>query len=221
LRLPHQRGNGLCPANKASDARRLGEPRLWTGQNQVWPHDHVSRGRGAKLAFRVGAFSRRTRLTAQQTAFVREYVRNGGNGAAAARAAGYSEVSAAKYAYQLLELPHVQAGIRAEREREIGSLATVSLGVVRGILEDKGNATLGDKKLRLDAAKVALAAAGHVAPKAPDAPEAGEKNYEAMSTAELEEFVRTVKERIASERSAAQAADSAHSTAKEPELEPA
>lgn len=159
-------------------------------------------------------------LTDQQTLFVREYVRNGGKGAGAARAAGYSELSAGKYAYQLLELPHVQAGIRAEREREIGSLATVGLGVVRGILEDTADNTLGGKKLRLDAAKVVFAAAGHVAPKAPDAPETSEKTYEEMTLAELEEFVRASKERAAAQPPAAPAgaAPVALPAAKEPEL---
>lgn len=101
----------------------------------------------------------------QQAVFVREYVSNGGNGSEAARRAGYSEKSAGKYAYELLQKPHVFAAVHAEQARVIRiEAATLAVGVIVGILKDKD----AKDSVRLDAAKAALALAGHVAPKAPE-----------------------------------------------------
>lgn len=75
-------------------------------------------------------------LTTQQAAFVREYVHNGGKGAEAARAAGFSEKSAGKYAYQLLEKPHVLESIHREQRRTFTELAAISLGQAKMMLED-------------------------------------------------------------------------------------
>lgn len=75
-------------------------------------------------------------LTDRQNTFVREYVRNGGKGAEAARAAGFSEKSAGKYAYQLLELSHVLEAIHREQRRTFTELAAISLGQAKMMLED-------------------------------------------------------------------------------------
>src|SRR5579872_4034365 len=92
-------------------------------------------------------------LTEAQQIFVREYVSNGGRGAEAARAAGYSEVSAGKYAYQLLEKPHVAEALRAEQKRALGGkLSTMALAVLEGILSND-KAPFG---VRVDAAKAVL-----------------------------------------------------------------
>lgn len=50
-----------------------------------------------------------TSLSLQQQAFCREYIRNGGDGAAAVKAAGYKSKEAAKHAYLLLQNPKIKA----------------------------------------------------------------------------------------------------------------
>lgn len=63
--------------------------------------------------------ARPTDLNERQRAFIREYLRNGGNGAAAARAAGYSKnspSSARRQALQLLNIPIVADAIANGRE---------------------------------------------------------------------------------------------------------
>lgn len=75
-------------------------------------------------------------LTDSQQTFVREYVRNGGKGAEAARCAGFSEKSAGKYAYQLLEKGHVLQAIQREQRRAFTELAAISLGQTKMMLED-------------------------------------------------------------------------------------
>ena len=52
-----------------------------------------------------------TSLTPKQEAFARHYAATG-NGAAAARAAGYSEASAKQIAWETLQLPEVEDRIR-------------------------------------------------------------------------------------------------------------
>ncbi len=130
----------------------------------------------------------------QQAVFVREYVSNGGNGSEAARLAGYSEKSAGKYAYELLQKPHVLFAVHAEQARVIGSeAATLAVGVIVGILKDED----AKSSVRLDAAKAALALAGHVAPKAPE-PVDDPSDYpmSEWSAAELEDFIRRGKAAI-------------------------
>ncbi len=124
----------------------------------------------------------------QQAVFVREYVSNGGNGSKAARLAEYSEKSAGKYAYELLQKPHILVAIHAEQARVIGSeAATLAVGVIVGLLKDKG----AKDSVRLDAAKAALALAGHVAPKAPELKDdPSDYPMSEWTAAELEEFIR-------------------------------
>ncbi len=131
----------------------------------------------------------------QQAVFVRKYVSNGGNGSDAARLAGYSEKSAGRYAYELLQKPHVLAAIHAEQARVIGTeAATLSVGVIVGILRDKD----AKDSVRLDAAKIGLALAGHVAPKAPEPePDKAGRPMTEWSAAELEEFIRKGRAAIA------------------------
>ena len=134
----------------------------------------------------------------QQAAFVNEYVATGGNGSEAARRAGYSKKSASQAAYQLLQKPHILVAIHAEQARQIdGEIATLAVGVLRGILKDK---TAKDS-VRLDAAKIGLALAGHVAPKAPEPePDKGARPMTEWSAAELEEFIRKGRASIEEEK---------------------
>ena len=136
-------------------------------------------------------------LTDMQTAFVVAFVFNGGNATQAAKKAGYSAHSARVQAQILLAKPHVLAAIHVEQARVIGGeLATLAVGVVRNILKDK----TASKAVRLDAAKVALSLAGHVAPKAPEAIDNKDKPVSEMTVEELEDFIR--KGREAMDRSA-------------------
>lgn len=100
--------------------------------------------------------------TELQQRFVVEFVANGGNATAAAKAAGYAVQSAGKMGSKLLGNVHVQDAIRAEQRRLLnGDLATKALGVLRAVLEDEKAPT----GARVDAAKTVLDRAGLVAMK--------------------------------------------------------
>lgn len=142
-------------------------------------------GRGGRI---VGAD-----LTDMQRAFVRAYVRNGGNAKAAADEAGYSQSHAR--AWELTTNPRVMDAIRVEQSRVItGELATLAVGVVRDILNDKELSP----KVRLDAAKTVLDRAGHIAPKA-EAPQdpASVRDLNQMDRDQLEAFIERAQRAIA------------------------
>ncbi len=75
-------------------------------------------------------------LTPQQSLFVKEYVIGSGNGAEAARKAGYSERSAAKLAHQLMDKRHIQEAIHRAQRQAFTELASISLGQAKKMLED-------------------------------------------------------------------------------------
>jgi hypothetical protein len=75
-------------------------------------------------------------LTPQQLAFAAEYVRNGGDGTAAAIKAGYSTTSAPQRAWELRNKPHVAEAIHREQRRAFTELASISLAQARMMLED-------------------------------------------------------------------------------------
>lgn len=120
-------------------------------------------------------------LTDQQAAFAREYARNGGRGADAAREAGFSEQSAGKYAYQLLEKPHVLKAIQAEQRRSLTDLASVALGQARLMLEDLKTPA----GARVDLIRTVLDRAG-LGPPQGDEDDDGDKTLRTMSLAQLE-----------------------------------
>ncbi len=96
-------------------------------------------------------------LTRKQERFVTNFVTNGGNGADAARKAGFSARTAREHAYALLHIPHVRAAIRAEQERVLRcNLATRALGVLEAIMPDE----IAPAGARVDAAKTLLDRAG-------------------------------------------------------------
>jgi phage terminase small subunit len=132
--------------------------------------------------------------TEMQQAFAVAYVANGGNASEAAKTAGYSAVSARQQGSALLDKPHVVAAIHAEQARLIGTeLATLAVGVVRGILEDAN----AHPKLRLDAAKTVLDRAGHIAPRSAELDAGLSKPMNEMSVPELEAFVKRAQEAFA------------------------
>jgi len=78
----------------------------------------------------------KTGLTEQQEVFVREYVRNGGNGTKAALEAGYAESSAHTRAWEVLQKDHVLKALRIEQTRYIDSQASTMFDVIKGIALD-------------------------------------------------------------------------------------
>lgn len=147
------------------------------------PAKHTKRNSSGRIVGTVG-------LTEKQAAFVHALVANGGCKIDAARTAGYSSPKTG--AYQSLQLPHVIAAIRAEQFRLMhGKLTNLSLGVIRGILED----TECSPRIRLDAAKTVLDRAGLVAPKQEsDADASKDKAIGDMTVEELEDFIRRGRE---------------------------
>lgn len=136
-------------------------------------------------------------LTDQQAAFAREYAHNGGRGAEAARKAGFSEQSAGKYAYQLLEKPHVLKAIQAEQRRSLTDLASVALGQARLMLEDPKTPA----GARVDLIRTVLDRAGLGPPKDEDKDD--DQPLSSMSLAQLEAMALRVTFRSAQEASPA------------------
>jgi hypothetical protein len=79
-------------------------------------------------------------LTEQQKEFVRCYVFNNetrANGAAAAKAAGYSEASARQIANQLLDKPHVRRAVAEARQAWVDTVLSMeALEGLRGLATD-------------------------------------------------------------------------------------
>lgn len=94
-------------------------------------------------------------LTDKQAAFVRELVRNGGSQTDAARVAGYGDAGAR--AWELMQLPHVLAAIRAETERMITGAGPKSISWMLKALDDAKMAGA----VRFQCAKWLAEAAGH------------------------------------------------------------
>lgn len=129
-------------------------------------------------------------LTELQVAFAREYAANGGKGAEAARKAGYSEKSAGKIAYQLLEKTHVLAAIQREQRRAFTELASIALGQVRAMLLDAKTPV----NARVELARMAFDRAGLAAIR-PDeeSSQINERSLREMSLQELEAIAVSLK----------------------------
>jgi hypothetical protein len=125
-------------------------------------------------------------MTEQQREFATHYVANGGNGAEAARQAGYAEKSARSSAYKLLRLPHVQAAIKAEQRRVLSEIASLALGQARAMLESKD--TPAGARVTLITAVLDRGGLTPVKASADDTPIDAE-NLRNLSLAELEELI--------------------------------
>lgn len=125
-------------------------------------------------------------LTSMQRLFVVAFVANGGNGRAAAKAAGYADPDAAQY--NLVRSAHVAAAIADARQRKISELATAGLDLLEQVI--RGTLDGVKPKERLEASKFVINLAGHVAPKAADGDTDDDKPLEEMTIQELEDFVR-------------------------------
>lgn len=89
---------------------------------------NIAKARAARR--RRGPISVKTPLTPKEHRFVLEYLRDG-NGAAAARAAGYAEKSAHVTASQLLRKPNVGARYEKEREARDAQTRVDAVNVIR------------------------------------------------------------------------------------------
>ncbi len=127
----------------------------------------------------------RRQLTERQAAFVRSYVENGGNGAAAARDAGYSEHSAKQIGTQMLSLPWVQRAIEVARGRCLAELEVKSLRVLRGILDETNPLSIGQQ---LKAAEIVLKI--RAGDRALDKKAEQSKALNEMSNDELQDVIR-------------------------------
>lgn len=131
-------------------------------------------------------------LTQQQRDFAAQMVLTGGNGAEAARRAGFATDSAPQAAYRLMRLPHIQATVRTEQERILkGHLASKALYVLEKIMDDE-NAPAG---ARVDAAKTVLDRAGLPALRQTEITVL-EKPMGEMSAQELESFLNAAREKV-------------------------
>lgn len=98
-------------------------------------------------------------LTAKQSAFVDAYVANGGNGAAAAREAGYSEKSARIEGHRLLRNPLIVKEVYERTVIALGASLPRALETV-----SKLSTEANSEYVRLEAAKDLLDRAGLKAP---------------------------------------------------------
>lgn len=139
------------------------------------------------------------KLTDMQARYVVAFVENGGDGAAAARAAGYA--SDRQQSWALQQSPAVQEAIWQVQQREFAGLASNSIKllrliIARGIREIEAGQPV--RQVFVDAAAKALDRAGHVA-KTKLKQEDGEKRLEDMSADELRTYIDKARGRLADE----------------------
>lgn len=129
-------------------------------------------------------------LTAQQAAFSAEYVRNGGDGCAAAIKAGFSAKSAAQRAWELRQKPHVLEAIHRGQRRAFTELASIALGQAKAMLEDPKTPA----GARVELIKTMCDRAGLSAVRSDGGADNGDgKPLREMSIDELEEIARSLR----------------------------
>jgi|WetSurMetagenome_2_1015567.scaffolds.fasta_scaffold491022_1 phage terminase small subunit len=138
-----------------------------------------------------------THLNERQAAFVAAYVADctGGktpDSRAAMIKAGYSESYAHAEHNKVMRQPEVLAAIHLETARRIHALAPAALATID---EVRSGVITEGAKVRLDAAKVLLDRAGHIAPRARALGDGTEKTLGEMSLDEL----KVEQERLQSE----------------------
>jgi hypothetical protein len=140
-----------------------------------------------------GTFTGVGALTEKQATFAKAYVQNGGNGMQAAADAGFSDPRTASW--RLLRLPHVQAAIRAERERAI---ATEGASIAWATMKDLMQNPKYTGAVKFQAARWTLEAAGsglaahRAALGLPD----NDKPLSEMTLAELDAFMAAGKQAL-------------------------
>lgn len=140
-------------------------------------------------------------LNPQQERFVEEYVRNGGNAAAAAKAAGYAEGSSTG---GLLGNHKVREAIELKRDTEIKTTgATKAWEVMQSLLTDPA----APAQVRFQAARWTLEASGHglsAVAAALHLGKSGKKDLHEMTTSELAEVVERGRQQLESMRNVVQ-----------------
>jgi hypothetical protein len=117
-------------------------------------------GRPTSIPISTEIFAEPAReLTDKQAAFVKEYVGNGGNGQAAAIAAGYSKQSANSIAVQLKRNPLIQQAVQKELVTQMGYAAVPALARIVQLVDGARS-----DYVRLEAAKDLLNRSGFQAP---------------------------------------------------------
>ena len=159
---------------------KRGRPKAGAGGGKAVAERIITNGRG-------GRFTGTGTLTSKQRAFAREYVRNGGNGAAALRAAGYRTAHPAKGVYRLMNCPVMRHAIHQEREKLIeGKLANNALSVLEELMNNRETPA----PVRYQSARTVLQMAGHGAGTEREAPAPVDRPLIEMSIQELEAFVK-------------------------------
>ena len=159
---------------------KRGRPKAGAGGGKAVAERITVNGRG-------GRFTGTGTLTSKQRAFVREYVRNGGNGAAALRAAGYRTAHPAKGVYRLLNCPVMRNAIHQERQKLIeGKLANNALAVLEELMNNRETPA----PVRYQSARTVLQMAGHGAGTEREPPAPIDRPLVEMSIEELESFVK-------------------------------
>jgi hypothetical protein len=137
------------------------------------------------------------KLTDKQQAFILGFTSEPatlGNGAASARAAGYSEKTAGEIARQLLALPHIRDAITAaNREQISGRIATKAVALLERVIDDESVPI----RERIVAAKSILDRGGFMPPSLAERARevADDKPLNEMTRDELARFIE--KERAA------------------------
>ena len=138
-------------------------PSPLTGRKPLLPYLYIHSAkpvaiRQASIKYPDGQPSARA-LTARQSRFVEEYLRNGGKQTRAAVDAGYAEGTAPDMGSRLVRLPHIQQAIMRETLQTIGLHAVPALKRVRELVD----ASKSDY-VKLEAAKDLLDRAGYGVP---------------------------------------------------------
>lgn len=134
-------------------------------------------------------------LTKNQEEFARQMVLTNGNATQAAINAGYSASSAAQRAYELRQLPHVQAAVTREQRRALQGLASLALSQAKAMLEN--DATPAGARVQL--IQLVLDRGGLPTQRTDEQLDGEQKSLREMSMDELQAIAASLRERRAAE----------------------
>lgn len=156
-------------------------PMVGAGGGRAFAEGVIMNGRGGRFVGTGG-------LTKKQQKFIHAYVEGGGNGQAAARAAGYRvSTHGGRTVHRLLSDPLIRQAIHNERERRIGTkLASSALSVLEGLMTSPETPA----PVRYQSARTVLQMAGHGAAEQASTQTPIDRPLVELSLAELEAFVR-------------------------------
>jgi hypothetical protein len=171
----------LMPRIRRPRPTKAENPKVGAGGGRAFAENVIINGRGGRFVGTGG-------LTKKQQKFIHAYVENGGNGQAAARAAGYSvSPHEGRVVHRLLTDPVVRGAIHNERDRKIGTrLASRALSV----LEELMTSPATPAPVRYQSARTVLQMAGHGGAEQESRQTPVDRPLVELSLAELEAFVR-------------------------------